>query len=53
MIVRISDPALAQRLRERADKHHTWPAVIVAEALRAHLRRLDDVDSAYAEPLTD
>lgn len=53
MIVRISDPVLAQRLRRRAEKEGRWPASIVVEALRAHLRRLDDVDSAFSEPLDE
>lgn len=51
--MQISDRALVARLRERAHKEGVWPAVIVCEALRAHLRRLDDIDGAYNEPLHD
>jgi len=53
VIVRLSDPSLIIRLRERAARERRYPAAIVVEALRAHLRRLDDAESAYAEPLRD
>jgi len=50
MIVRISDPALAERLKDRATRENVHPARIVAEAVHAHLRRLDDTNG-YLEPL--
>lgn len=53
MIVRISDDELARRLRVRAAMENVYPAAIVCEALRAHLRRLDDVNGAYAEQMDE
>jgi len=37
----------------RAAMENVYPATIVCEALQAHLRRLDDVNSAYAEQMDE